>query len=969
MARLRSSYAQKGDNSNSDSLPIRSTERLEVESKGQESAPDVIGPRQPDVTTPVDELVLDEILMDIARREIRCVGITATDALDVIFLAQRVRQFVPDARLFTTQNNLVFVHSKTIADLRGMIVASSYPLAAENQAWSYSYHGDDTRVFFSSDDAQGVYNATVAHLYRLGVRTSPARFLEYGQPFDGPWNPASSAGGRPVHPRKPPVWISVIGNHGIYPLRAAWGPEPDRPDTADASRKLWLTDNDYVLTYDQTEDDFDAMHFEGADDRVLKWFRPSFRSFWMLVYVGLSLFNIMLGCLALWHLGLALGPRHADGSCKRQGGWSWFDWPATYLNCQQAPGSSHSGLYLGPGPHLVLKLLLALIIFWEASRPLREVMIVPWLPVNSDYYEFWFLGITALARGALVVGLIAAIIAAIADRAVVWALPDVRQELVVKCLRSAFLGNGSRAWKARRIVRVLLLLLASAAMIGIAGYTLWRAGRSAGDIEPRWPLDQIARTWKSISRDQVDRLLRFDRSMALPSGVSFLIPLLFLSATATSWVFLHLHRRYLLEQVTSPGLDSGNHTPAADRDFAEATWDKTIELRHKFQCGLSSAAKRLVQVNPIGVLLSLGIAFYFLRHVLDDVTRPGPFERVVDGLFCVFFVALLFHWLQLLLLWSELHQLLGQAAQLPLLRAMDRLPPRVARWFYEVPRPGAGRFALVQQQARALAAASSPPSRASQAQGKAGTTTADNPLLVELEAVYQQSGDPAAWAKIRATWPQLQEELRTIGQQNMVTTLAAIRPVLLTCWRNEPVASVIADASDQSAGKASSGDVSAMRTIAVALVDHKVPPEEPKRLLPGWVREAEDLFGLVMVRWLAAGLAQLWVVVGFLVIGSATLLLAVSSYPFPLQSHMFAGLGVLIVLIAAAVAWVLLGINRNELISRVANSAPNKFKIDGQLVSSLMTYVVPLLGVLAAVSFDASDTLRAILDPILRHLH
>jgi hypothetical protein len=34
-----------------------------------------------------------------------------------------------------------------------------------------------------------------------------------------------------------------------------------------------------------------------------------------------------------------------------------------------------------------------------------------------------------------------------------------------------------------------------------------------------------------------------------------------------------------------------------------------------------------------------------------------------------------------------------------------------------------------------------------------------------------------------------------------------------------------------------------------------------------------------------------------------------------------------------------------------------------------LTYIVPLVGVLAAFSFDTSDTLRSLLDPILRHLH
>ena len=113
---------------------------------------------------------------------------------------------------------------------------------------------------------------------------------------------------------------------------------------------------------------------------------------------------------------------------------------------------------------------------------------------------------------------------------------------------------------------------------------------------------------------------------------------------------------------------------------------------------------------------------------------------------------------------------------------------------------------------------------------------------------------------------------------------------------------------------------------------------------------------------------QLWILIGFLVLGALALLLAISSYPFPLQSRLLLGLGALILLIVLAVGMVALGVNRDELVSRVANTAPNKFKLDSRLLSSLMTYIVPLLGVLASISFGASDTLRTLFEPILRHL-
>ena len=64
----------------------------------------------------------------------------------------------------------------------------------------------------------------------------------------------------------------------------------------------------------------------------------------------------------------------------------------------------------------------------------------------------------------------------------------------------------------------------------------------------------------------------------------------------------------------------------------------------------------------------------------------------------------------------------------------------------------------------------------------------------------------------------------------------------------------------------------------------------------------------------------------------------------------------------------LLVLNRNEVVSRISNTTPNRVDFDGRLISNLLTYIVPLVGVLAAFSFETSDMIRTLLDPILRHL-
>jgi hypothetical protein len=140
--------------------------------------------------------------------------------------------------------------------------------------------------------------------------------------------------------------------------------------------------------------------------------------------------------------------------------------------------------------------------------------------------------------------------------------------------------------------------------------------------------------------------------------------------------------------------------------------------------------------------------------------------------------------------------------------------------------------------------------------------------------------------------------------------------------------------------------------------------------IPAKVREltemAEDLLSMQLLRHVSQFVAQLRVMVTFIVITSFSLLLALNSYPFPMQNRTEFLLTILIAVAAAAILRIIVGINRDETISRVANTASG-FKLDRNLLAALIGYVLPLIGILAAVSYDFSDLLRVWLDPIFHH--
>jgi hypothetical protein len=68
------------------------------------------------------------------------------------------------------------------------------------------------------------------------------------------------------------------------------------------------------------------------------------------------------------------------------------------------------------------------------------------------------------------------------------------------------------------------------------------------------------------------------------------------------------------------------------------------------------------------------------------------------------------------------------------------------------------------------------------------------------------------------------------------------------------------------------------------------------------------------------------------------------------------------------IVYVLVQMNRDELMSRISKTTPHKFTPDADFFRGVATYAVPLLGVLAAQFPEVWDLIRSLLDPILRAL-
>jgi hypothetical protein len=136
------------------------------------------------------------------------IGIISTDILDSEFLSHVLRSSCPDARLFTLDADLLYLREIETQPLAGMLSVTTYPLFSRNQHWTGAQlaKGVGRRVLFTSRAGEGIYNASRL-LLQVGKppRDGHDFVLEYADP-------------RLPKSRRPPLWLTVLGRDGYWPV-------------------------------------------------------------------------------------------------------------------------------------------------------------------------------------------------------------------------------------------------------------------------------------------------------------------------------------------------------------------------------------------------------------------------------------------------------------------------------------------------------------------------------------------------------------------------------------------------------------------------------------------------------------------------------------------------------------------------------------------------------------------------------
>lgn len=201
-------------------------------------ARDLPGAMTPNMTAASVDVILGQILDSIRREGIRYVGITATDIRDPIFLGNVIRDHCPDVQLLLITPDQLHGHPEYQQALAGALVASSYPFFSEAQDWSFPFAGRQQTVVFSNQGTAGLFNAVLLQRYQqrygVGQRWFETVKATANEPASKHWvisdkvkhvpplicydEPLQADHDQRTH--RPPVWISMVGTSGLWPMRA-----------------------------------------------------------------------------------------------------------------------------------------------------------------------------------------------------------------------------------------------------------------------------------------------------------------------------------------------------------------------------------------------------------------------------------------------------------------------------------------------------------------------------------------------------------------------------------------------------------------------------------------------------------------------------------------------------------------------------------------------------------------------------
>jgi hypothetical protein len=238
ISEIRRRYTRQAGTTTAGAVELEPEEKLTFAFDEGADTPELVPIQSPAIISAYDELRLLEIAEDINRRGIRFAWLTATDIRDTLFVGEFLHRHCPNLQIVSINVDTAFLHDERIAQHRGTLFASSYPLWLESQdpAW-YSDAATkpvDLRLrTFAEHPTIGTYNAMLAHLIERAAPLDPGQKSEITGKLQD-----AMVGYRWMHgspPNGPPIWISVASQHGFLPLHLGLPGTPQHTPTPEGA--------------------------------------------------------------------------------------------------------------------------------------------------------------------------------------------------------------------------------------------------------------------------------------------------------------------------------------------------------------------------------------------------------------------------------------------------------------------------------------------------------------------------------------------------------------------------------------------------------------------------------------------------------------------------------------------------------------------------------------------------------------
>jgi hypothetical protein len=905
-------------------LPFPRDEEADLET-------DVLPVQAPPLTAALNDMILSNILTIIAKHRIRYVGIVATDTRDRIFLANLVRDRCPDVQLFMTVPELLLAHPDYSYALRGTVIGSTYPLHL-----GMRHRIEDPPrapgLLFASQSTQGYYNAALVHLDKT------ERMIDYGE----------SDLSAPYHDRcRPGVWISVVGQNGrMIPLYHA-GPSilettyrrerAKYSERADSLKKEFDLYNVFTFTR-PTE------LAKPAQTPQREWPPLLYPVFWLALFavVAWSGLRYLSGCYA-WlcpapDVGAAPNPavhrEHIRAQVRRNAAKQRIDF-------------------------LLAALAMILFCLLIAQLSVTPVRVLKARDFSTGFFPALIVLLFPAACWAVVVWI--AVMAwkvyrhdrgseRSAQRLALFLEPRRLRLAFRLCARPGF-WRSVRDWLARissgRLWRLLFpewwllqteRMLALAVTVALAGGAFFFIRGLVGDMA-------------------LTEVLAFDRTMDLANGVSPVVPAFFLCAALFAWGVFFLRKFYLLRAFRV-----GCPFPSHGRSEFTRLWRLDREIRSELM------PPSTFRLHP-WTCLGLGLILLLMTVRLLDGAIPTPegfaFDRLAQVGFFLASFFLLFTLCQFHFAWGAVRKLLRTLARLPMASAFDRLPETIRSiWggslFSTRPRHAHLAIAAHQlQRIHRLLTGRLPGGDGSLARAGglecvtilgAAREVFDDPRLPPPSGLapgpVEDSDQDPGLCPTTADRPE---------SEAMTDYSRRCAAALLSCWPAHSLEEAFESHQDHDG-----------RKEVLASFFAVLPPDHPVR---EWVRLVEDFLAIEVVRYVSQFFAHLRNLMVALTVGSLLLVLAATLYPFHPQSLLVLCLFGLTGTVAVSMIVWLVQINRDELVSRIERSSPNRFTPDLAFIQGTAAYVLPIVGVLLVQFPSVGSSVRAVLEPLTHITH